>query len=66
MNEESEKAKPDLPAISYNYSGFLSASYSVYDYALHNANQVFNLGLCDEEHWNWNTFYSEAKKTEKL
>ena len=61
MNE-----KPELFDISCYYSGFLSASYSVYDYALHNANRVFQLGLPDEGYWNWNTFQSEAEKQKNI
>jgi len=66
MNAETKKESPDLFAISCYYSAFLSASYSVYDYALHNANRVFKLGLSDEGYWDWKIFQSEAKKQQNL
>ncbi len=62
MNEEVKKEKPRLFVISCYYSAFLSASYSVYDYALLNANRVFKLGLSDEEFWDWKKFQTEAEK----
>ena len=62
MNDEGKIEKPDLSSISYYYSAFLSASYSVYDYALHNANRVFKLGLADETRWDWRLFRSESIK----
>lgn len=60
--EECKKEKHDLVTISYYYSAFLSASYSVFDYVLHYANRVFGLGLSDEDYWDWRTFAEEAKK----
>lgn len=62
MNEESKKEESNYFTIFCYYSAFLSASYSVYDYALHNANRVFKLGLLDEERWDWQKFQFEAKK----
>jgi len=46
----------------YNFSAFLSASYSVWDYVLNEANRIFGLGLPDDDTWFPHNFEEEAKK----
>lgn len=65
INLETKNEQPELFDISCYYSAFLSASYSVYDYALTHANDVFKLGLYDE-YWDWKNFHKKAKSQKKI
>ena len=66
QNKKSENAPEKLLELSSLYGGYLSASASVWDYMLTNANKVFKLGLEEDGNWTINQFEQKAMDTQNL
>ena len=46
----------------HNFSAYLSAIYSVWDYTLNEANRLYRLGLADDDTWYYSHFENKAKE----
>jgi len=66
QDKKYENSPQKLLELSSLYSGYLSASASVWDYMLTNANKHFKLGLDEDGNWTINQFEQKARDTKNL